>query len=337
MYNKNNNFLSDKIKTLGSFLFSIQSDCNNNPFDTVKIERKLSKIKFDKNDLFLVEDLPWPLAKLFLNYKRHKNKSNIFEKFDFVEHFFIVLLFFNISIILWVFKSNYWFFLIQKDRIMKSMYNPESIWFWDLINLSKTLSKIIREKLWSKNWEDFLRALFKVSDIDFVKKISNVDIYKKIEEFSFIRNEIKWHWWRISNETYLEILPKVEKIFYDILDLLSYFSYISIILWTNFKKKLNCFLWEVTFVKWYAMPYLVEDYEISEILLDDSLYYIDNEVNIPIQLPWLIKHVLWKDEWEVSIYFYNRIEWNKLRYVNYDLLDWDKYYTKNDVNDLVLF
>lgn len=335
--NKNKNTLSEKIKKLSSLLFSVQDECNNNPFNVKNAEKKLSKVYFNKNDLYLANDLPWPLAKLFLSYKRHQNKSNLFEKFDFVEHFFLILLFFNISIFLWAFGSNYWYFLVQKERILKSMKSPDSIWFGDLENLSKTLSKIVREKLWNKNWEDFLKNLFKVSNIGFVKDISNIKIYKNIEEFSCIRNEIKWHWWRISNETYWEILPKIEKILYNVLNLLEYFSLISIILWTNFKKSSDSFFWEVTFIKWYSMPYLVEDYELPEILDENVIYYIDKNINTPIPLSWLIKSIVWKDEGDISFYFYNRIEWNKVRYVNYDLLDWDRYYPKKDNNNLVLF
>lgn len=325
----NDSSLTDKIKKLNSFFNKIKSDCNNNPFNELILEEDLNSIELHESIIWIMEEMPGPLARIYVIYSRIQNDDSYFEKFNLIESFFLELAFLNISILLWVIRQDDIFYKKNLKTIKSSMKNPDAIWFWDLINLWLTLSKTIRVQITSN--KEYLFNLFKIKDISFIEGITNKLIYSNIQKISNIRNKIKWHSWKIAMNEYKELLKESEWILFEQIELISYFKQIELISWSNFNENNWLYTWNIVFYKGFVFPYLRTNYTLSKILSKDRIYFIKKWWNYPIQISDFIKFDNSNDEEHHVSYFYNRVESDKIRYVTYESSVWDKYYGKKEI------
>ena len=325
--------LTGKIKNLFGIIEKIKSDCNECPFDDDIIERDLDSMYYQDKYLWSMSDLPGPLARIYAIYQRTSGDDNYFTKFNLIESFFLELIFINISIMLWALRQDMKIYNKNSGLIHSSVKNFQAVWFWDLINLWRTLSKIFRRDIYNKDMQGKLLKLFKVSELSFIEEITEKNIYVNVEKISIYRNKLKWHSWKTDNKLYWGIIKDVEKIFFDTIELISYFRSVELISWSDFNEEKGFYTWDIVFFKWFIFPYLVKHYKLNQILSKWRVYMIERDWDDPMLLADLIKFDISKDEQHYISYFYNRVEWKRLRYVTYESSVWDKYYLFWDVDE----
>ena len=328
--------LNEKINKIARLFSKIQNNCNNHPFDDEIIKKELAKFEIFDNFLWLMDQMPWPLARIYAIYNRNQSKNFDIKKFDLIESFYLELAMINISILLWAMRTDDSFYKIHKNTIKSSLLNAKAIWFWDLINLWRTLSKILRKELNEKKNDKFLMNLFQISNLDFIEWITKKEIYNNIQELSMMRNKIKGHSWNISESYYKNLQKECEKLFYDLIEHLTYFNQIQLISGTNFNESNWIFTWDIVFLNWYIFPYLKNNYSLSKILSKGKIYYIEKWSINPVELSDMIKFDNSNSEDHYISYFYNRVEWEKVRYVTYESQSWDKYFDLSEIKEDII-
>jgi len=236
--------------------------------------------------------------------------------------FFEALAQFQATVLLSFFAQNSKYYnnfankYLKKEERHKNWYLQPSFGNW--VHLYKDLQKYTQNILKNKNKSDEIMELFGNPSQQFFEMITNKTITKITKDITFYRNSWKGHGGVISKQEQVERLEKLEKQLLKIqLHISDAYCQTLLVLPSTNKYKSGIYHYNVKKMVGTKYPFREIKINTDIAMEEDHLYLVHVGQLKPIELLPFVQLRGSPEEERNAIYFYNRIEGEKIRLISY--------------------